>query len=148
MPQSLSKVYLHCVFSTKRGELFISDSIQKDLHSYVIGTLSNIGSYVYEIYANPDHIHILCTLPRTVTIADLISKIKTSSSKWVKKRGITNFSWQNGYGTFSVSSSKVGAVKNYIINQKEHHKKASFKEEYRTFLKEYKIDYDERYVWD
>ena len=87
-------------------------------------------------------------MPRTITIANLISKIKTSSTKWIKKRGIDNFSWQNGYGTFSVSSSKVEIVKNYILNQKEHHKKTSFKEEYRTFLKEYKIDYDERYVWD
>ena len=148
MPQSLSKVYLHCVFSTKMGEKLITNPIQKDLHSYIIGTLSNIGSYVCEIYANPDHIHILCTLPRTITIADLISKIKTSSTKWIKKTGITNFAWQNGYGTFSVSSSKVEVVKNYILNQKKHHKEISFKEEYRTFLKEYKIDYNERYVWD
>ena len=148
MPQSLSKVYLHCVFSTKKCEFFISDDIQKDLHSYIIGVLSNNGSYVYEIYANPDHIHILCVLPRTVTIAELISKIKTSSSKWIKKKGISGFSWQNGYGTFSVSSSKVEVVKKYILNQKEHHKRTSFKEEYRLFLKEYKIDYDEQYVWD
>ncbi len=148
MPQSLSKVYLHCVFSTKKGEIFIPNAIQKDLHSYIIGILSNIGSYVYEIYANPDHIHILCILPRTVTIAEMISKIKTSSSKWIKKKGIVGFSWQNGYGTFSVSSSKVETVKKYILNQKEHHKRTSFKEEYRLFLKEYKIDYDEQYVWD
>ena len=148
MPQSLSKVYLHCVFSTKRREQLINNSIQKDLHSYIIGTLSNIGSYVYEIYANPDHIHILCSLPRTMTIANLISKIKTSSTKWIKKAGVSNFAWQNGYGTFSVSSSKLEVVKNYILNQKEHHKKASFNNEYRTFLKQYKIDYDEQYVWD
>ncbi len=148
MAQSLSKVYLHCVFSTKNAESIINDNIKKELHSYIIGTLSNIGSYVNEIYANSDHIHILCVLPRTITIADLISKIKTSSSKWIKKKGITNFSWQNGYGTFSVSSSKVEIVKKYILNQKTHHKKINFKEEYRTFLKEYNVDYDERYVWD
>ena len=148
MPQSLSKVYIHYIFSTKNGETKIANVIRKDLHSYIIGTISKIGSYVYEIFANPDHIHILCTLPRTITIADLVSKIKTSSSKFIKKKGITNFSWQNGYGAFSVSSSKIEVVKQYILNQEEHHKKVSFKEEYRIFLREYKIDYDERYVWD
>ena len=148
MPQSLSKVYIHYIFSTKNGETKIANVIRKDLHSYIIGTISKIGSYVYEIFANPDHIHILCTLTRTITIADLVSKIKTSSSKFIKKKGITNFSWQNGYGAFSVSSSKIEVVKQYILNQEEHHKKVSFKEEYRIFLREYKIDYDERYVWD
>ncbi len=93
MAQSLSKVYIHCVFSTKKGEPLITDAIRKDLHAYIIGTLSNIGSFVNEIYANSDHIHVLCTLPRTVTIAELISKIKTSSSKWIKKQDIINFSW-------------------------------------------------------
>ena len=81
MAQSLSKVYIHCVFSTKKGEPMITDVIRKDLHSYIIGTLSNIGSFVNEIYANPDHIHVLCTLPGTITIAELISKIKTPSTK-------------------------------------------------------------------
>ena len=148
MPQSLSKVYLHCVFSTKNCLPLITDVIRKDLHSYIIGTLSNIGSYVNEIYANPDHIHVLCTLPRTVTIADLISKIKTPSSKWIKKQGITNFSWQGGYGVFSVSSSKVKVLETYINNQQQHHKRISFKDELRSFLNEYNIDFDERYVWD
>ena len=148
MPQSLSKVYIHSIFSTKNGEHIITDEVREELHAYIIGIISNLGSYVYEIYANPDHIHILFSLPRTVTIADMISKIKTSSSKWIKLKGITGFSWQNGYGTFSVSASKIDVVKRYILNQKEHHKKKSFKEEYITFLKEYRIAYDERYVWD
>ncbi len=148
MPQSLSQVYLHCVFSTKHVKPIITDSVRNDLHAYIIGTLSNIGSYVHEIYANPDHIHILCTLPRTITTANLISKIKTPSSKWLKTQGVSNFAWQDGYGTFSVSSSKLSVVKNYIINQPEHHNKTSFKDEYRKFLNEYDIDFDERYVWD
>ena len=148
MPQSLSKVYIHCVFSTKRSMPLITDTIRKDLHSYIVGTLSNVGSYVNEIYANPDHLHVLCTLPRTITIAELISKIKTSSSKWIKKQGIINFSWQNGYGSFSVSSSKVMIVEKYILNQPEHHKKTSFKDELRNFFKEYNMEYNEQYVWD
>lgn len=148
MPQSLSKIYVHCVFSTKNGVSFINDSVRKDLHSYIVGILTNLGSYVNEIYANPDHIHILCVLPRTITIAELISKIKTSSSKWMKKQGIEKFSWQDGYGSFSVSSSKVSVVENYILNQPKHHKTISFKDEFRKFLDEYQIEFDERYVWD
>ena len=148
MAQSLSKVYIHCVFSTKNGDHLITDAIRNDLHAYIIGTLSNIGSFVNEIYANSDHIHILCTLPRTITIAELISKIKTSSSKWIKKQGIINFSWHGGYGTFSVSSSKVRVVERYIQNQSQHHKKISFKDELRKFFKEYKSDFIEEYLWD
>ena len=148
MPQSLAKIYIHCVFSTKKRIPLIIDAVRKDLHSYIIGTLANLGSYVYEIYANPDHIHVLCTLPRTITVAELISKMKTSSSKWIKKQGIKNFSWQDGYGVFSVSSSKLRVVENYIMNQAEHHGKLSFKDELRDFFKEYKVEYDEQYVWD
>lgn len=148
MPQSLSKVYIHCIFSTKNRVPLITDAIRKDLHSYIIGILSNTGSYVNEIYVNPDHLHVLCTLPRTITIAELISKIKTSSSKWIKKQGLVNFSWQDGYGSFSVSPSKVRIVEKYILNQPGHHEKISFEDELRVFFKEYKIEYDERYVWD
>ena len=119
MPQSLAKVYCHIVFSTKHGKKLINDEIQKDFHSYCIGTLSNIGSYTNEVYANPDHVHILCTLPRTITIAKLLQTVKTSTSKWIKNQGVTNFKWQDGYAIFSVSSSKVEVVSNYIINQKE-----------------------------
>lgn len=148
MPQSLSKVYIHYVFSTKYRKPIIISSIQKELHKYIIGILSNQGSYVNEIYANPDHIHILCSLPRTITIANLISKVKSSSSKWIKTKGISGFSWQDGYGAFSVSSSKIKIVENYILNQKKHHEQKTFKEEYRTFLEEYHIEFDEKYVWD
>jgi REP element-mobilizing transposase RayT len=148
MPQSLAKVYIHIVFTTKTGFPFIAESVRPELHSYLIGTLSKMSIFTYEIYANPDHIHILCTLPRTLTMANLISKIKTSSSKWIKTKGIHDFDWQDGYGIFSVSSSKVAIVENYIRKQPEHHKQANYKDELRQFFKEYEIDYDERYVWD
>jgi putative transposase len=148
MPQSLAKVNVHIVFTTKYGQEFITDEIRKELHSYAIGVLSNLGSYTYEIYANPDHIHILCTLPRTITMADLVSKIKTTSSKWLKNKGVPDFYWQDGYGIFSVSSSNVEAVKKYIRNQPQHHKEVDCKDEFRLFLKENGIEYDERYVWD
>jgi REP element-mobilizing transposase RayT len=148
MPQSLAKVYVHIVFSTKHCQNFIQQEIRKELHSYLIGVLSKLGLYTHEIYANPDHIHILSTLARTITIAYLVSKIKTSSSKWIKLQGISDFDWQDGYGIFSVSDSKVDTVIKYILNQPEHHKKITFKDELRQFFKEYQIEYDERYVWD
>jgi REP element-mobilizing transposase RayT len=148
MPQSLAKVYIHIVFTTKTGFPFIHEVVRPELQSYIIGTLSNLGIFTYEIYANPDHIHILCTLPRTLTMANLVSKIKTSSSKWIKTKGIHEFDWQDGYGIFSVSSSKVATVENYIRNQPEHHKQSNYKDELRQFFKEYEIEYDERYVWD
>jgi putative transposase len=148
MPQSLAKVNVHIVFTTKYGQKLINDEIREELHSYTIGVLSNLGCYTYEIYANPDHIHILCTLPRTVTMANLVSKIKTTSSKWLKNKGMPDFYWQEGYGIFSVSSSKIEVVKTYIKNQPQHHKEVDCKDEFRLFLKENGIEYDERYVWD
>jgi REP element-mobilizing transposase RayT len=148
MPQSLAKVYVHIVFSTKNGHPFIIKKHRKNLHSYIVGVLSKNGSYTEEVYANSDHIHLLCTLPRTITLADIVSKIKTSSSKWLKTEGISKFQWQDGYAVFSVSASKVTTVKNYINNQPEHHRKIKFQDELRAFFDKYDIDYDERYVWD
>lgn len=148
MPQSLAKVNVHIIFSTKHRQNFITEEIRTELQSYIIGILSNLGSFTHEIYANPDHIHILNTFPRTITIADLISKIKTSSSKWLKQKGLKDFDWQDGYAIFSVSASKVEVVKQYILNQPLHHKKEFFKDEMKQFFKEYDIEYDERYVWD
>lgn len=148
MPQSLSKVYIHYVFSTKYREPVITKEVQEELHKYIIGILAAQGSFTYAIYANPDHIHILCTLPRTITIATLISKTKSASSKWLKSKGVLGFTWQRGYGAFSVSESGVIPVESYINNQEAHHAKQDFKKEYIGFLKKYKLDYDEKYVWD
>ncbi len=148
MPQSLAKVYTHIVFTTKHGQCFITDDdVRAELHSYMVGVISYMGSYTCELYANPDHVHILNTLSRTITIADMISKIKTSSSKWLKQNGIFGFDWQDGYGIFSVSASKVDTVTRYIRNQPIHHQQTGYKDELRRFFREYKIEYDERYVW-
>jgi len=133
MPQSLAKVNVHIVFTTKYGQQFITDELRPELHSYIIGVLSKVHSYTYELYANPDHIHILCTLSRTITMADLVAK---------------SFYWQDGYGIFSVSASKIAAVRKYIKNQPNHHKEVDYKDEFRLFLHENGIEYDERYVWD
>jgi len=97
-----------------------------------------------------DHVHILFALGRVITIADLVEKIKTGSSKWIKTKGreFRTFHWQKGYGAFSIGQSNVTLLKRYILGQKQHHQRVTFKDEYRKFLAAYGIDYDERYVWD
>ena len=97
-----------------------------------------------------DHVHILFSLARVVTIADIVEEVKTSTSKWIKTKGreFRNFHWQRGYGAFSIGQSNVPSLKRYIRHQKEHHKRITFQDEYRKFLKAYGIDYDEKYVWE
>jgi REP element-mobilizing transposase RayT len=97
-----------------------------------------------------DHVHSLFALSRVITIADVVEEVKTESSKWIKTKGpeFTNFHWQSGYGAFSIGQSQVAAVRRYIQSQKKHHRRVTFQDEFRKFLKRYQIDYDERYVWD
>jgi putative transposase len=148
MPQSLSKIYIHVVFSTKYRRPLISEEIRQNAQAYFVQVGANLGSFTEEIFIMPDHIHWLCTLPRTITVADLVKNVKISTS--IKYKTITqcNFEWQKGYGAFSVSESGLVPVKNYIKNQHDHHKKTYYQDEFRRFLEEYRIEYDEKYVWD
>ncbi len=148
MSQSLSKVYVHLVFSTKHRQHLIQEEVRAELQAYMVATFSKLNSYVEAIYANSDHVHALCTLPRILSIASLVSKVKSSSSKWMKGKGVSDFFWQDGYGIFSVSASKVETVKKYILHQKQHHQKTCFQDELREFLERYNVEFDERYVWD
>ena len=150
MAQSLSKVYLHIIFSTKDRFKFFEPQIETELYKYMAGILRNINCPVIKIGGMSDHIHILNSLSRTITQSKMIGLLKKDSSKWLKTKGnkFKNFHWQNGYGVFSISQSKVNTIKTYIDKQREHHKKKTFKEEFREFLKEYHMEYDERYVWD
>ena len=148
MAQSLAKVYLHIIFSTKGRAPFVKEEYKKGMESYLVKVGSDLGSYTESIFLNPDHLHWLCTLPRTITIAEFLNKVKSNSSKIGKIEVSPNFAWQNGYGVFSVSQSKVEIVNSYILNQKDHHRKITFQEEFRKFLEEYRVEYDERYVWD
>jgi putative transposase len=148
MPQSFVQFYAHIVFHTKNNINLIDAEIEKELHPYLGGILKNYKSIPIQIGGTSDHIHLLCTLPKTMALADLLEEIKKSSSKWIKLKGpeYRNFYWQDGYGGFSVSYSQVNIVKNYIINQKQHHQKTSFLEEYKNLLNENGVEFDERYL--
>ena len=151
MPQSLSNVLLHVVFSTKHRRPFLRDPQHRDVMTgYLVGTLRNLKCPSLIVGVQEDHVHILCNLHRTVTIAKLVEEIKTNSSARIKEEGpaLKDFHWQNGYAAFSVSQSNVEAVKRYIATQDEHRRTRSFQEDFRLFLERHGIEYDERYVWD
>lgn len=150
MGQSLSQLYVYIIFSTKNHYPFIHPEIEPELFAYMGDTINRSGGFPFLINGTSDHVHVFGTLPKIVSLAKYIEDIKRNSSRWIKTKGIQyqKFGWQDGYGAFSVSSSKKDVVIKYIANQKEHHKKVTFKEELLQFLKEYEIDYDERYLWD
>jgi putative transposase len=150
MPQSLSRVYLHIIFSTKNRKPLVSSEILPELHRYLGGVANQHECSTLTVGGVADHVHILCELSRTKTISDLLADLKRSSSLWVKQRSPTaiDFSWQRGYGAFPVAHSQVDQVRRYIANQPAHHKTTTFQDEFRTLLKKYQIAYDEQYVWD
>lgn len=150
MAQSLAKILVHIVVSTKGHRPFLDANIRSELYAYLAGIFNAKDSHAIKIGGVENHIHIFCTLPKCVSLADMIEEFKKSSSKWVKTKGqqYESFYWQNGYGAFSVSQSDADRVIKYIETQEEHHRKTSFEEEFRAFLKKYQVRYDERYVWD
>lgn len=150
MPQSLFKILVHIVFSTKDRADLIAPEIENGLFGYIHGIVENNGSKLVIANGTANHIHLLISLGKKVDIPELVGDIKRSSSSWVKKQGANygNFYWQKGYGAFSIGQSQVPTVTNYIKNQKEHHEQQDFKDEYRVLLTKYEIDYDEKYVWD
>lgn len=149
MPQSLSQVIIHLVFSTlDRRPLIGSDEITS-IHAYLATLVRDRGGECFRVGGVTDHVHLAILHPRTETIADLVGHIKRSSTRWIRsEKAINEFAWQSGYGAFSVSPPHLDQLIEYIDNQEEHHKHVSFQEEYRTFLQKYGIKFDERYVWD
>jgi REP element-mobilizing transposase RayT len=150
MSQSLSKVYVHITFSTKKRQNLIDDNIKTQLFDYLGGICKGMECNPVQVGGCKNHVHILCLLSKKYTQIKLLEELKKQSSKWIKTKETKyhNFYWQDGYGIFSVNPSEVDVVANYIRNQEEHHRKKSFEEELRAFLKKYKVDYDERYLWD
>lgn len=151
MSQSLARVVIHIVFSTKNRRPWLEDiGVRNEVHKYLAQTLMTLGCPGITIDGVADHVHILCNLSRKIAIMDLLEGLKVDSSKFVKTKGeeYHDFCWQGGYGVFSVSESKVPEVRDYIDNQEQHHKRMTFQEEYRLLCQRHGIEIDERYVWD
>jgi len=150
MPQSLTKVYIHLVFSTKHRKPLIDDAIQEELFAYIGSICQSLECSPVRVGGYLDHVHILCILSKKVTLIKLLEEVKKHSSKWIKTKGdpYRDFYWQDGYGAFSVNPSQVDIVARYIQNQKEHHRKRGFQSEFRAILHKYRVEFDERYVWD
>ena len=151
MPQSLAQVHIHVIFSTKNRMPFLVDAeCRKEMHAYLASTMKAYESPAQIVGGTADHVHILSALSRSATVAKVIGEAKRNSSKWIKTKGgdLELFQWQNGYGAFSVSFSKIAEVREYIADQMNHHKKMSFQEEFRLFLRKHSLDCNEAYVWD
>jgi putative transposase len=151
MPQSLAKILVHTVFSTKERRPFLRDrALRHELHHYLGGILTHLDCQPIIVRGVEDHVHLLGALSRTCEPAAMVKEVKRGSSLWLKTRGPEwqGFAWQNGYGIFSIGFSQIGSVRNYIAGQDEHHRKTSFQDEFRQLLQRHEIAFDERYVWD
>jgi putative transposase len=151
MPQSLSAVYIHVIFSTKERRPFLRDkSMRQRLHAELGGISKNLECPPLLIGGVEDHVHLLCRFSRKISQAEWVKEIKRASNVWLKEQGLeyADFEWQGGYSDFSVSHSSLEQVRKYIANQEEHHKKTSFQDELRAFLRKHAIEFDERYLWD
>lgn len=151
MSQSLAQMYIHAVFSTKERRPILQDAdVRSRLHQYIGGTCRSVDCPSLIIGGVEDHVHILFRLGRSVDVATFIREVKRESSKWIKEsfRALSAFSWQAGYGAFSVSPSHIEPLKKYIAGQAEHHLRESFQDELRRLLRKYSVEWDERYVWD
>jgi len=151
MAQSLARLWTHLIFSTKNRFPFLSDKVlRSEMHAYLAEMLRPHGCETLIVGGVEDHAHALFALSRTLPIASVVKEIKRTSSGWIKETSpkLLKFHWQGGYAAFSVSQSNLQDVIAYIESQEEHHKRATFQDEYRSFLKAYGVEYDERYVWD
>ena len=148
MSQSLAKNYIHLIFATKYRENIIKQTDLSELYAYITGILNHIDCPMICIGGTTNHVHVLCVLNKNMALSKMVEEVKRSSSKWIKSKDsfYRQFGWQNGYGAFSVSQSKVEIVVKYIQNQEEHHKKMLFVDELKMFLREYGVEYEEEYL--
>src|SRR5690606_34990259 len=150
MANTYSQIYIQIIFAVKGRQNLISKQHREQLHKYITGIITNRGQKLLAIFAMPDHVHILISITPDMRISDLVRDIKSGSSKFINDsrwvRG--KFSWQEGYGAFSYPKSATNKVVEYILNQEDHHKRKSFREEYLDFLQKFEIDYEEKYVFE
>ena len=150
MSRTFTHLFTHIVFSTKNRARLIVPDLKPELHAYLGGLTREIKGTAVAINGMEDHVHLLVSLPPTISVSDALGFIKTNSSKWVHQKWPrrSSFAWQLGYGAFGVSKSNIPEVEDYIRRQEKHHRKLTYKEEFLAFLRKHGIDYDERYVWD
>lgn len=150
MAQSLARNLLHLVFSTKDRDPVLAEPVKGPFCAYAAGVLGELDSPVIAINACHDHLHVLFTLSKNYPLSRVVMEVKRATSKWLKRQapGLAKFHWQAGYGAFSIGQSGVEEAKAYIARQAEHHRRKTFEQEFRTLLKRYEIEFDERYVWD
>jgi len=150
MANTYSQIYVQIVFAVKGRENMIPSHHREELQKYMTGIIQKRDQKLLSIYAMPDHIHLLVGMNTSLSIADLARDIKAISSKFINESSWMKFkfNWQEGYGAFSYSKSQIDSVIKYILNQEQHHKKKTFREEYIEFLKKYEIEYDEKYLFD
>ena len=150
MPQSFGSIQMHVVFSTQSREPLIIPEIAQRLYEYIGGTLRGNKCSLLAAGGVPDHVHLLVSMSRELSVADLVRLMKSNSSRWIHDTfsKLHGFAWQAGYGAFSVSYSQLEGVKKYIAGQAEHHRTKTFQEEFRSFLRAHDLEWDEKYVWD
>jgi putative transposase len=149
MPQSHASLHCHIVFSTKHRHPWITPDAQPRLFEYIGGILRNNSSRLIAAGGTPDHVHLLASLSRTLAVADALRLIKSNSSGWLHEElGVAHFNWQTGFGAFAVSYSDIDQVTAYLANQEQHHRRATFQEEYLELLRRHDLEWDNRYVWD
>lgn len=149
MPNTYTQLLIQLVFAVKGRESLITASIRERLEKYICGIATNKKHKPLAIYCMPDHMHFLIGLSPNQSIADIVKQIKTNSNTFVNDNHLTQqqFSWQEGYGAFSYSKSALDTVVKYILNQKDHHKNQTFREEYLQFLRKFEVEYDEKYLF-
>jgi len=150
MPQSFASVYLHWVFSTKQRYPYFSDRVKRiELFSILGGKCKTLDCNPIVVGGIEDHVHLLTTFGRKLSIAETVKEVKRGSNQWVQNElGIRGFKWQSGYGVFSVSQSQLDVVRQYIENQEQHHASRGFQDEFRMLLNRHELEWDGRYVWD
>ncbi|SHK08331.1 IS200/IS605 family transposase [Chryseobacterium polytrichastri] len=150
MANTYTQIYIQIVFAVKGRQNLISKEIREELHKFITGIVSNRNQKLFAVFAMPDHVHLLISMSPVISISDLVRDIKAGSSKFINDKNWINgkFNWQEGYGAFSYSKSSVDSVIKYILNQEEHHKKKTFKEEYLDFMSKFEIEYDSEYLFE
>lgn len=145
---SHTNLLFHIVFATKDRLPMITNDLKPELHAYIFGTAIALGAKAIAIGGIADHVHLFIRLKPNIALSNFMRELKSTSSAWARRKTKGKFSWQARYGAFTVSQSQAETIKRYIRNQEQHHKKAPFTEEYKSFLKANEIHFEEKYLWN